>query len=88
MKKLLIATTNSGKVGELKKFLSELPLELVSLNDLHITQEIEEDGKTYEDNSKKKALYYAKLSGLPAVSDDGGIEIAAFGEKPGVHSRR
>lgn len=88
MKKLLIATKNQGKVGEFKEFLKDLPFEIVSLKDLDITEDVEEDGKTYEENSHKKALFYAKLSGLPAIADDGGIEIVALDNQPGIKSRR
>jgi XTP/dITP diphosphohydrolase len=87
MQKLLIATTNKGKIAEIGNFLSDIPVQLVSLRDVGITEEVIETGKTYEENSKLKALTYAKLSGLPAVSDDGGIEIDALGGEPGVHSK-
>lgn len=88
MKKLLIATKNPGKIREMSAFLSDLPLELVSLKDVGITEDVEETGITYFENSKKKALFYAQKSGLPAVSDDGGLEIAALNGAPGVKSRR
>lgn len=88
MQKLLIATTNKGKLKELSKFLSDLPVKLLSLNDVGITQDIEETGKNYEENSKMKALFYAKRSGLPTIADDGGLEIDALGGAPGVKSRR
>lgn len=88
MKKLLIATTNQGKLAEIKKYLSDLPLEILSLSDLGITDDVEETGNTFEENSKKKALFYAKKSGLPTVSDDGGLEIVALDNKPGIHSKR
>lgn len=87
-RKLLIATGNEGKLQELKSFLSDLPLELISLSDLNITEDFEEKGKTYKENSKNKALFYAKLSSLPAIADDGGIEIDAIDGAPGVKSRR
>lgn len=87
MQKILLATTNKGKIKELSIFLHDLPIELVSLRDAGITQEVEETGTTYEENSKLKALTYAKLSGLPAISDDGGLEIAALNGEPGVQSR-
>jgi XTP/dITP diphosphohydrolase len=88
MKKLLIATKNQGKVGEFKEFLKDLPFEIVSLKDLKITEDIEEDGKTYKENSQKKALYFSKLTNLPTIADDGGIEITALNNQPGVRSRR
>ncbi|MBI2074377.1 MAG: non-canonical purine NTP pyrophosphatase [Candidatus Levybacteria bacterium] len=87
-RRLLIATKNKGKFSEIKNFLSDLPLKLVSLSDINITQGLEETGKTYKQNSQKKALFYSKLSGLPTIADDGGIEISALGGEPGIHSRR
>lgn len=88
MKKILIATKNPGKLKEFKYFLSELPVEIVSLSDVGITQDVEENGKSYEENSRKKALFYAGESGLITISDDGGIEIEALNFEPGVRSRR
>src|SRR5947209_1976955 len=88
MQKLLIATTNPGKIREYTEFLSVLPVEVLSLSDVGITDDIEEDGKTFAENSLKKALFYATKSGLPAISDDGGIEIAALGNGPGIHTKR
>ena len=86
--KILIGTTNVGKLNEFTSFLSSLPLEIVLLKDLNIDSAFEENGKTYEENSQGKALNFAKLSGLPTVADDGGIEIAALNNQPGVFSRR
>jgi XTP/dITP diphosphohydrolase len=88
MKKLLIATTNPGKLREYKDFLSDLPVKLVSLSDVGINDDVKETGKTYKENSQKKASFYAKKSGLPAISDDGGIEISALNNEPGIKSRR
>jgi XTP/dITP diphosphohydrolase len=88
MKKLLIATKNQGKIGEFKEFLKDLPFTILSLKDLNITEDVEEDGKTYLENSQKKALFFAKLSGLPTIADDGGIEIVALNNEPGIKSRR
>lgn len=88
MIKLLIATTNPGKLAEIKFFLKDLPLELVSLTDLDIKVRIVEDGKTFEENAKNKALFYSKISGLPTITDDGGIEIDYLNGEPGVKSRR
>ncbi len=87
MQKLLIATTNKGKIKEIGEFLKDLPVQLVSLQDVGISQDVEETGTSYEENSRLKAVTYAKLSGLPAVSDDGGLEISALNGEPGVQSR-
>lgn len=88
MKKLLIATTNPGKLAEIRRFLSDLPLEFVSLADVGITGNIEETGKTFEENAVLKATYYAKKSGLSTIADDGGLEIDALNGEPGVKSHR
>jgi XTP/dITP diphosphohydrolase len=88
MKKLLVATTNKGKLHELSLFLKDLPLDLVSLHDVGITDEPEETGKDYTQNSQLKALFYSKKSGLPAIADDGGLEIMALGGAPGLKSHR
>lgn len=88
MKKLLIATRNKGKFKEISRFLSDLGLPMLSLDQVGIREDIEEDGRTYKENSKKKALFYSRLSNLPAIADDGGIEIDALGGAPGVRSRR
>ncbi len=88
MIKILVATKNLGKIDEIKKNLSDLPFEIVSLKDVNITDDVVEDGATYYENSLKKAMFYAKKSGLPAVSDDGGIEIQALYGAPGIKSRR
>lgn len=87
-RKLLIATGNEGKLFEIAKFLSDLPIQTLSLKDLGIEKELEETGRTYQENSQKKALFYAKLTGLPAIADDGGIEISALKGILGVKSRR
>ncbi len=88
MKKILVATTNPGKLKEISNLLSDLPLEIVSLKDLGITDDVEETEKTYLANSRKKAVFYAKKSSLPAISDDGGLEIDYLNGEPGVRSRR
>ena len=88
MKKLLIATHNPGKKKEIVEFLSTFPVKLLTLSDVDITADVVEDGKTYLENSLKKAVFYADLSGLPAIADDGGLEIDHLGGEPGIHSRR
>ena len=88
MKKLLIATTNPGKLTEIKRFLGDLPIELVGLKDIGIADTVEETGKTFEENAILKANYYYKKSGLPTLADDGGFEIDALGGEPGVRSHR
>ncbi len=88
MQKLLIATRNQGKLKEISDFLSDLCVKIVSLKDVGIEDDFKEMGKTYRQNSQNKAIFYAKKSGLPAISDDGGIEIDALDGAPGIHSKR
>jgi len=88
MKKLLVATKNQGKLREISNFLSDLPVKILSLSDIGVDDEFEETGKTYKDNSQKKAIFYAKKSGFPVVADDGGIEINVLKGLPGLHSKR
>ena len=86
--KLLVATTNPGKLTEIKHYLSEIPIELVSLKDVGITDAVEETGTTFEENAILKAQHYAKESGLMTLADDGGFEIDALGGEPGIKSHR
>ena len=86
--KLLIATTNQGKLKEIQRFLSDVNIELVSLKDLSIKDVVEETGKTFEENAILKAKFYSEKSGLPTLADDGGFEIDELGGEPGVYSHR
>ncbi len=87
MAKLLIATTNPGKFREYRALLKALPFEVVSLKDLKIKKEAKEDGRNFEENATKKARFYSKLTNLPALADDGGLEIDYLEGGPGVNSR-
>ncbi len=88
MKKLLIATTNPAKRDEYKDLLRGLPLELVDLEDVGITDVPAETGKNFEENAIIKAKFYYQTSGLPTLVDDGGFEIDALNGEPGVKSHR
>ncbi len=88
MKKILIATTNPGKLAEIKFFLKDLAFEFVSLKDLSIKDNVVENGKNFEENAKIKARFYSEISGLPTIADDGGLEIEYLHGEPGVKSRR
>ena len=86
--KLLLATGNAGKARELAQLLRSVPWELVSLRDEGVDFEVEEVGETLEENAALKAKTYARHSGLWALADDSGLEVAALGGAPGVRSRR
>ena len=88
MPKLLIATNNPGKTAELRALLEGCGWQIVTPADLGLELNVEEDGETYEENARKKALAGAKASGLVTLADDSGIEIAAMGGEPGLHSAR
>jgi len=85
---LLVATTNPGKVREIRAILTGIPIELKTLDDFPDIVEPEETGTTFAENARLKALYYAEKTGLPAVADDSGIEIDALDKAPGIHSAR
>ena len=85
---LLVATTNRGKLAEIRGMLTGLPYALLALSDLPDIAEPAETGETFEDNARQKALYYAAASGLLTVAEDSGLEIDALDRAPGVHSAR
>ncbi|MBK8466348.1 MAG: RdgB/HAM1 family non-canonical purine NTP pyrophosphatase [Chloracidobacterium sp.] len=87
-RKLLVATNNRGKLGELNGLLAGLPIDLLSLSDIGCTVEIEETGSTFAENAALKAIGYASLSGLMTIADDSGLEIEALDNRPGVLSAR
>jgi XTP/dITP diphosphohydrolase len=88
MHELLIATRNPGKLREFAAIFAGLGLRLRTLDELGIPDEVEETGDTFAANAVLKAEGYAALSGLPALADDSGLEVAALGGAPGVYSAR
>src|SRR3989339_125931 len=88
-RKLLIATTNEGKIGEITHFLKSLPFHLVTLKDLNQEiEEPEETGATLQDNAILKATYYGEKANMLTLADDGGLFIDALDGWPGVKSAR
>jgi XTP/dITP diphosphohydrolase len=85
--RILLASTNRGKVVELRHILDQAGVEVIGLDDLATTEEIE-TGSTFTENALLKARYYQKRSGLPTMADDSGLEVDALGGAPGVHSAR
>ena len=86
-RKILVASTNKGKLAELRMML-DLDVEWVCLDDLGGFEEVVEDGSTFSANARKKALSYAAASGLWTLADDSGLVIDALDGAPGVHSAR
>ena len=87
-RRLLIATHSSHKLRELRELLALEETELVSFDDLGIEGEPVEDGETFETNAAIKARFGVRLSGLPTLADDSGIEVDALDGNPGVRTRR
>jgi len=90
MKNVILATTNPGKILEYQTLFKELklPINLITLKDAGIFIDIEEDGKTFEENAIKKANSYSTYTDLPVLAEDGGLEIDYLNGEPGVYSRR
>jgi XTP/dITP diphosphohydrolase len=86
---IVIATTNEGKLSELRALLSELPLQLLSVADvLGAKLAVAEDGVTFEQNAVTKARAVCRATNLYALADDSGLEVDALGGRPGVRSAR
>ena len=85
---LVVATRNRGKMREYRELLADWPVELISLDDAGVSEEVEETGDTFLANACLKATEYARLSDLPTISDDSGLEVRALGDEPGVYSAR
>lgn len=85
---VVIATTNAGKIAEVRQILAELPLVLLTAQDVGGWPEIEETGSSYRDNALLKGRAVASLTGIAALADDSGIEVDALGGAPGVYSAR
>ncbi|MCS7214680.1 MAG: XTP/dITP diphosphatase [Thermodesulfovibrio sp.] len=86
--KIVIASRNKKKTEELKRILEELDITILSVDDFHGLEEVQEDGLTFDENALKKARYVCQKTGLPSVSDDSGLEVDLLGGKPGVRSAR
>ena len=87
--RLLFGTTNAGKLRELRRLVAGLEVEVVGPAELPgEPPEVVEDGATFEENARKKAVAWARWSGLPTVADDSGLCVEALGGAPGVHSAR
>lgn len=90
MRKVLITSSNAGKVREFKSLLEPLGYEVLSIKDLpeNMQIDVEENGTTFKENALIKAKAYVDLVDFPCIADDSGIEIDAFDKKPGVESAR
>jgi XTP/dITP diphosphohydrolase len=88
LRKLLIATTNQGKLNEIIPILEGLPMEIVRLADWGRVPAPDETGRTFAENARAKALYYTRVTGELTVAEDSGLAVDALDGAPGVESAR
>ena len=86
-RKILVASTNQGKIAELRAML-DFDVGWLGLAGFPNINEVKEDGQTFAENARKKALDYAKQTGLWTIADDSGLIVDALGGEPGVKSAR
>jgi len=86
--KIVLATHNWDKCAEMEAIMKDMPLQLLTLNEFPGIEEIIEDGKTLEENALIKAKTVHKITHLPAIADDTGLEVDALGGQPGIYSAR
>jgi XTP/dITP diphosphohydrolase len=85
---LLIATTNPGKVREIRGILNGLPSVLKTLDDYPGIPQAEETGASFAENARQKARHYAELTGALTLAEDSGFEVDALDGEPGIYSAR
>lgn len=86
--KFVLASKNPNKLKEMREILNELGIEVISEAEAGVDVNVEETGKTFEENAVLKAKAVCKASGLPAIADDSGLCVEALGGGPGVYSAR
>ena len=86
--KVLVATTNPGKIREISDILSETGITLVTPNELGLALDVEETGETFVENAVSKAISWYRASSLPSLADDSGLSVDALQGRPGVLSAR
>jgi len=88
MKKIIFATTNEGKMDEIRMIMKDMDVQLCSLKDIGIKADIVEDGVTFEENAIIKAKTIMELTGEIVMADDSGLEVDYMDKAPGVFSAR
>jgi XTP/dITP diphosphohydrolase len=86
--KILLATTNQGKVREIQDLVRDLPVQFLSLSDVGPVPDVLENGATFDENAEKKARSIADSTGIVTLADDSGLCIDALNGRPGVKSAR
>lgn len=88
MNKIIFATSNEGKMKEVRSILEDLGMEVLSMKEAGIHVEVVEDGTTFEENAVIKAAEIAKVCGEIVLADDSGLEIDYLNKEPGIYSAR
>jgi XTP/dITP diphosphohydrolase len=88
MRNIIVATKNKGKYHEIKEILTDMPFNVLSMEDMNLDIDIVENGNTFEENSLIKAREVCKLTGDIVIADDSGLEIDYLNGRPGIHSSR
>lgn len=88
MKRIIFATSNEGKMREIRLIMADSGYEVVSLKEAGIVADIEENGTTFEENAIIKAEAIARLTGEAAMADDSGLEVDYMDKAPGIYSAR
>jgi XTP/dITP diphosphohydrolase len=88
MKRIIFATTNEGKMDEIRMILRDMEVELLSLKDAGLSMEIDENGATFEENAIIKAKAVSELTGTMVLADDSGLEVDYLDKAPGIYSAR
>lgn len=88
MVKIIFATSNEGKMSEIRAILKDLNIELLSLKEMGLNPDIDENGETFEENAIIKAKTVMEMTGEIVLADDSGIEIDYLNKAPGVYSAR
>lgn len=87
-KEILVATTNAGKLREIRRILHDTPVSLRTLDDFPHVEIPEETGATFAENARQKALHYAGVTGMLTMAEDSGFEVDALNGEPGIYSAR
>lgn len=88
MDRIVFATGNQGKMREIREILGDLGVEICSMKEAGISIDIEENGKTYEENAMIKARAAAAQTQALVLADDSGLEVDYLGKEPGIYSAR
>ncbi len=86
--KVLVASTNKGKISEISQILSHKDIAVISPQEAGLKLEVPEDGATFEANAVTKALAWYRAAGIPSLADDSGLCVDALDGRPGVHTAR